>query len=126
MKLKKYFFLMGAIMLFNWAQAQQAEIVIEVKTDAYPNETSLKLYSLGGDVRAESSSFELDEYNYDTILVSSDSCFYWTIFDTYGDGMGGNANNGTPGYAIYLDGEKIIESSSPQFGKQISECGIGR
>jgi len=109
----------------NIVSAQTSELVIEVKTDKYSTENSWKIFDLEGNLIDTQTIFESDAYNRDTILLDNNICYYWTLYDSYGDGMSGTANNGIPGYKLYFNGELIAESDNPNFGKETSVFSIG-
>lgn len=101
----------------------QTELLIEVTTDKYPDETSWKLYDLSQNLIAQRNSFENESTHFDTIVLDDASCYYWTIYDSYSDGM--NATN--PGdYKLYIDGELFAECADPNFGDSVSVYGIGQ
>jgi len=109
----------------SWVNGQTTELIIEVKTDKYSNENSWKLFDLDGNLIQENKSLESDAYNKDTIQLDNSKCYYWTIYDTYGDGMGGTVNNGAAGYKIYYNGNLFEESTSANFGKEETVYGLG-
>jgi len=91
-------------------------VTITVKTDSYPYETSWNITDPDGNVVLESP---LMEYQFETYTsktcLSNQKCYVFTLYDTYGDGLG-TALNGfiygeysvsfgdldlTPGYPFY-------------------------
>lgn len=102
-----------------WAQT---ELVIEVTTDKYPDETSWKLYDLSNNLVAMRTEFEKEQTHYDTLILDDASCYYWTIYDSYSDGM--DATN--PGdYKLYVNQELFAACADPNFGDSISVYGLG-
>lgn len=101
----------------------QNDLVIEVLTDNYPSETSWVLFDINGNIVEERSVFNKEETHYDTIQVSSGDCYFWTIYDTYGDGM---SRVGGGDFNLYLDGELIASCIDANFGDSTTVYNIGK
>ncbi|MFA6402863.1 MAG: T9SS type A sorting domain-containing protein [Salinivirgaceae bacterium] len=99
------------------------ELVIEVTTDKYPAETSWTLFNTDKNVVKTNGILQKNYTHRDTLQLDAASCYYWTIYDTYGDGM---SNSSGPGdFKIYLDGVLIDTCQNPNFGDSLSIYGIG-
>jgi hypothetical protein len=87
----------------------QVEIKVEIKTDPYGNETYWTLTDLSGTVvlQGGQGGVYLNYTSYsDSICVPADGCYFFEIYDTYGDGI--YAPNG---YRLYVD-EVLVSSGA--------------
>lgn len=112
-----------SILLFISTIIKANELVIEVTTDQYANETSWTLFDTEKNVIIVNGSLEKQTTYRDTIQLDASLCYYWTIYDSYGNGM----SNGTPpgDYKVYFDGNLVAECADPNFGDSISVHGLG-
>lgn len=99
------------------------ELVIEVTTDKYPNETTWTLFDTNRNIIKQNGALEKHTTHYDTVQVDVSLCYFWTIYDSYGDGMSQSDASGD--YKLYIDGELIAQCADPNFGDSISVYGIG-
>jgi lysyl endopeptidase len=105
------------------------KIIFVLKTDNWGSETSwvlkdssgIILFS-GGDY-ADVSGGQLIK---DTLCLSNNSCYIFTIYDEYGDGLNGSATFGPDGYYYFLDSfnDTIGQMIQVNFGdsEQITIC----
>lgn len=122
MKYNHTFLLLLVVLISNLGIAQH-QLVVEVKTDKYADETSWKLFDTNHNVIQENNILEDTTLHLDTINLDENKCYYWTIYDSYGDGM---SSYGYPGYfKIYFNGELIADSDVSNFGDSTSVYGIG-
>lgn len=113
----------AAVLLLFAGYVRADELVIEVKTDKYASETSWKLFDSKKNMVLERKSFENDKVHFDTVNIDAATCYYWTIYDSYGDGF---SNVTTAGYfKVYVNGSIISESKDANYGDSISVYGIG-
>ena len=100
-----------------------SELVIEVTTDKYPNETSWKVFDTNKNLIHQNGTLLKNITYRDTLEVPADACYFWRIYDVYGNGM----SNGTPpgDYKVYLDGALVASCENPNFGDSISVYGLG-
>ncbi len=91
-------------------------------TDPYPDENTWEILTESGDL-VQAGTLE-NEGRTSTVIIpiciDPDSCYTFTIFDSFGDGM---ATSGDPegSYAIYNeDRELIVSILRPDFGEQES------
>lgn len=64
-------------------------LVIETMTDAYPQETWWEIRQEGKIVAEQMQFEEAMVWHYDTVCVDQTGCYTLTLFDRYGDGIGG-------------------------------------
>ncbi len=100
----------------------QSQLVIEVTTDNYPTENHWVLYEINGEKVAESGVLLKETTQRDTFELANNNCYYWTIYDKYGDGMS-SANGGD--YKIYFNGNLAASCLNPNFGDSISVYNLG-
>jgi len=80
---------------------------IEITTDDKPEETSWNIIRSGSNTIAlEGGNYVEDNFKYTTGTCAPPSCYIFTIFDSGGDGLSGDG-----GYAIYFNGNLIVEGS---------------
>lgn len=101
----------------------QSELIIEVRTDNNPEETNWVLYDILENTIEESIQFEKETTYRDTMLLDDTKCYFWTIYDSYGNGLNGGINPGD--YNVWLNGNLIAECDNPDFGDSISVYTIG-
>lgn len=91
----------------------EVEIRIEISTDIWGGETYWTLSDLNGMVVLEGGQggvYQSESSYADSICVASDGCFFFEIYDTYGDGI--FAPNG---YELYVV-ENLVASGSDDIG----------
>lgn len=107
--------LLSLVISYTSAQcgANEIEIKVEIATDNWGSETSWKLTDLRGAIIMEGGKEgvygNLLSYS-DSICVAVDGCFFFEIYDTYGDGI--LAPNG---YKLFAD-EVIVASGANDIG----------
>ncbi len=101
----------------------QNQLIIEVTTDKYSDETTWVLYDLNKNVIAENGTLENETTHKDTVILDPAVCYFWTIYDDYSDGMSASEDLGD--YKLYLDNVLIGECADNNFGDSISVYGIG-
>jgi hypothetical protein len=92
---------------FAQCVVNEVEVKVEIKTDPYGNETYWTLTDLTGTVILQGGQGGVYQNNTsysDSICVLADGCFFFQIYDTYGDGI--FAPNG---YSLYVN--EILVSS---------------
>lgn len=112
------FFAFNASLLFG-----QSELIIEINTDINPDETSWVLSDVNNNVILSRTDFDKSANHNDTIVLDNSTCYIWTIYDTYGDGL--SAGDGGS-FALHLDGTLLTESQDPNFGDSASVYSIGQ
>ncbi|MFA6402861.1 MAG: T9SS type A sorting domain-containing protein [Salinivirgaceae bacterium] len=112
-----------AIVAFQLTVFSQNELVIEVTTDNNSEETQWVLSdNFNATIQTSNSFADLTTYR-DTIQLASEQCYYWTLYDTYGDGLSGGFTPGS--YIVYFNGTLITQSSTANFGDSISVYNLG-
>ena len=114
MKMKKILlisFLLTLFAGFSFAQcpAGQVEIRVGIATDNWGNETYWTLSDLMGTVLMQGGQGGVyaDYSNYsDSVCVPDNDCYFFEIWDTYGDGI-----NAPYGYELYVN-EVLLSSGS--------------
>lgn len=79
----------------------EVELRVEIATDMYGGETSWTITDLAGAIvlaGGQGGVYQNNTSYSDSICVAADGCFFFEIYDTYGDGI--FAPNG---YALYVD-----------------------
>jgi len=100
---------------FGFAQCSvnEVEIKVEIKTDNWGYETSWELTDLAGTIIMQGGQSgvygNFSSYS-DSICVAADGCFFFEIYDTFGDGI--FAPNG---YKLYVD-ETLVSSGANDIG----------
>jgi len=99
--------------LFWYAMEIQAQcnsneisVAVTIVPDNYPSETSWKIETYTGTVVASGTTNSVE------ICLPADSCYKFTILDSYGDGICCGYGNGS--YSVSVDGETIV--SGGEFG----------
>ncbi len=112
-----------ALFAFQLTVFSQNKLVVEITTDNNSEETHWVLYDNFNTTIQTSNSFtDLTTYR-DTIQLAAEQCFYWTLYDSYGDGLSGGFTPGS--YKVYFDGTLVSQSSTANFGDSISVYNIG-
>jgi N-terminal domain of M60-like peptidases/Secretion system C-terminal sorting domain/Peptidase M60, enhancin and enhancin-like len=97
--------------------ANEVEIKVEIKTDNWGYETSWKLTELTGAIILEGGLGGVyDNFSTytDSVCVAVDGCFFFEIFDSYGDGI-----YAPYGYELYVD-EVLVSSGANDIGSYAS------
>jgi hypothetical protein len=108
-----FFFMLLASDSIAQCGGGEVEIKVEIATDIWGGETSWTISDLDGVIILQGGQGGVyqSESNYaDSICVASDGCFFFEIYDTYGDGI--FAPNG---YALFVD-EILVASGSDDIG----------
>jgi hypothetical protein len=113
-KMKRTLLITALLMLFTgygFAQCgmNEVEVRVEVTTDAYGGETYWTLTDLLGTVVMQGGQGGVYGNNTiykDSLCVPADGCFFFEIYDTYGDGIFAPS-----GYKLYVD-ELLVSSGS--------------
>ncbi|MCB9178022.1 MAG: T9SS type A sorting domain-containing protein [Flavobacteriales bacterium] len=87
-------------------------VSLELATDAYPAETTWKLFDGAGNVVAQDPPGNYTAntvYNYDWTL-NDDECYRFEIYDAYGDGICCDYGDGY--FTLSVNGEEVITGSS--------------
>jgi hypothetical protein len=116
----KHFLILTILLTFGQL-VRANELVIEVTTDKWPKETSWILFDTDQNEVKKNGILLRDTTYRDTVQLDENSCYYWTIYDTYGNGL----SNGPGNYRIYLDGVLVDSCQNPDFGYSISVYGLG-
>jgi hypothetical protein len=91
----------------------EVEIRVEITTDPWGGETSWTITDLAGIVVLQGGQGGVYENNTsysDSICVAADGCFFFEIYDTYGDGI-----LEPNGYELYVD-EMLVASGANDIG----------
>jgi hypothetical protein len=104
---------------YGYAQCNvnEVEIKVEITTDTYGEETYWVLTDLKGTIIMQGGQGGIYTGNTtykDSICVSTDDCFFFEIYDTYGDGIFAPA-----GYELYV-GEMLISRGSDTINRYAS------
>jgi len=105
-------FLLTLYTSYSFAQcgANQVEVKVDILTDQWGEETYWTLSDLLGTIvlQGGQGGVYLDNTSYsDSICVSSSSCLFFEIYDTWGDGILAPA-----GCQLYLDGLPVYSGSN--------------
>ena len=116
--------LLIAVLFFSFSVLSfaQSELVIELTTDNYPDETSWTLYDVNQNVIGESGVLEKETTHRDTFSLDDAKCYYWTLYDAK-DGIGSGANPGD--YNIYFNGTLVAGCDDPSFVDSVSAYNLG-
>lgn len=89
------------------------KLLIIVKTDNYPTETSWKLFDSQGNVLLTNGSLVAATVYKDSLCLQPNSCYKFTIYDTYGDGI--CCGFGLGYYKLVLNGDTIASGGNYTF-----------
>lgn len=93
------------------------ELLLEITTDSYPDETTWVIENENGDLIQSGGGYGVAESDYAHIICLDTGCYSFTIYDAYGDGICCGYGNGY--YELYdHNGETI--TSGGQFGNSES------
>lgn len=101
------------------------KIVVDLTTDAYPNETSWVLVTNTGEVVAQNEYMRAETRYVTEICVNGEGCYQWIINDSYGDGIAGYDS---PSGSFTITYEGAIIGTCPgngDFGSKFIVFGIG-
>ena len=125
--MKKFFLItFFSLFFFQFSTAQcdanEIQIKVEIATDSYGYETSWVLTNLIGDVILQGGQdgvYMNNSMYADSICVAEDGCFFFEIYDTYGDGI--FAPNG---YKIFVDNELVASGADDidSYAKVTASC----
>jgi len=91
----------------------ESEVIVEIFTDDYPDETTWDLTDSLGTVLATGGPLSNSGTLYSwQVCVDSINCYYFTIYDAFGDGICCDWGQGY--YNVYLDGNLV--ATGGQFG----------
>jgi len=121
--MRKILFICFFLMLFtgySFAQcgSNEVEVRVEIATDNWGLETAWTLTDLAGTIIMQGGQGGVYENNSsysDSICVATNGCFFFEIYDTYGDGI--LAPNG---YELYVD-EMLVLSGADDIGSYANE-----
>lgn len=97
-------------------------IIIELRTDNFPQETTWELFFSNGELVASGGPYMQDNSLFvEQICASEDSCFIFVINDTYGDGI--CCDFGVGSYTILNgSGQLLASGGSFSFQEEIEFC----
>lgn len=119
--MKRVLHLLACLLLSITASAQcpvgQSQIKIVLKTDNFPSETTWRVYDPNNNVIIQSQvSMAANTIYKDSICVPDNTCYRYTIMDSYGDGICCSGGYGSS--RIYYNG--LLVSADSTFGAQKS------
>lgn len=112
--------------MFTIKQAYQAigkMIRVNVRTDENPQETTWKVTKVStGEVIQEGGPYAEPNTMYvDTLVITADGCYDFTIYDTGGDGLTGSSVYGLrAGSATMFSGSRFGDSESTEFSYEVT------
>lgn len=105
------FFILFTPVFSIYGQCSQDELIIEIVPDSYPGEISWELTSMGSVI---ASGNEIG----DTICLDTSSCYVFTIYDSYGDGICCGYGNGY--YNLFINSILVQTGGSYTFSESAS------
>ena len=104
------------ILVFN-----TEEITISILADEYGDETTWELTDSSNNIIASGGPYSEFSENLETVAVTSNECYTFTIFDSYGDGICCSYGDGiyeikTSEDVLIISGGEFGESESKTFG----------
>ena len=112
--------------MFTIKQAYQAigkMIRVNVRTDENPQETTWKVTKVStGEVIQEGGPYAEPNTMYvDTLVITADGCYDFTIYDAGGDGLTGSSVYGLrAGSATMFSGSRFGDSESTEFSYEVT------
>ena len=94
---------------FSQCNTEQNELIINVLTDQYPQETSWQIIGSDGQVLFERLNYEEQETEYSDTVCLEAGCNAFTIYDTANDGLCCGFGEGA--YTLILDGVTSFEGA---------------
>ena len=110
----------------SFQQAYQAVgkiIKVNIRTDSNPQETTWKVTKLStGEVIQEGGPYAEPNTMYvDTIVITADGCYDFTIYDAGGDGLTGSSVYGLrAGSSTMFSGSRFAYSESTEFSYEVT------
>lgn len=102
---------------------QDHVIKVELMTDDYASETSWRIYDYEGSVVGSNGTLADNSLSVKEVTVPA-GCYYFTLFDSYGDGI--YTSSTVYGYCkVYFDDVLVGELDDPRFGFEFSLVQIG-
>ena len=114
------------IATFTIKEAYQAVgkiIKVNIRTDSNPQETTWKVTKLStGEVIQEGGPYAEPNTMYiDTLVITADGCYDFTIYDAGGDGLTGSAVYGLrAGSSTMFSGSRFENSESTEFSYEVT------
>lgn len=108
-----FFFVLFSGKALGQCGNNEVEIRVEISTDIWGGETSWKIVDLDGVIILQGGQggvYQNESVYVDSICVDADGCFFFEIFDSYGDGI-----FSPNGYELFVD-EAFIASGSDDIG----------
>ena len=103
MKIATFIVYLRLLIIITSTQKSQAQcpngysqIIVNIIPDNYPNETSWDIRDTANNIVASGT------INCDTLCYLTGQLLYFTIYDSYGDGIGYGS------YSVYLDGNLVV------------------
>lgn len=96
---------------------------LTVRTDANPEETTWKVTNLWtGEVVLEGGPYETPNHNYtETLEITGDGCYDFTIYDAGGNGLTGSGIYGLKaGSTTLFSGKSFADSESNEFSYEVT------
>lgn len=96
---------------------------LTVRTDANPEETTWKVTHLGtGEVVLEGGPYDTPNHNYtETLEITGDGCYDFTIYDAGGNGLTGSGIYGLKaGSTTVFSGKSFKDSESNEFSYEVT------
>jgi PKD repeat protein len=96
----------------NFQVVNGSKVIIELKTDNYPSETSYLLKNAAGDTLLYQTGFTSANTVYSKEICLEQACYTLTVYDTYGDGLCCTQGNG---YIKVLSESGSVLAQAAQF-----------
>jgi hypothetical protein len=99
------------------------QLKLTIRTDANPGETTWKVTNLGtGEVVLEGGPYDTPNHTYnETLEITGDGCYDFTIFDAGGDGLTGSGIYGLKaGNTNLFSGRQFGSSESNEFSYEVN------
>ena len=99
------------------------QLKLTIRTDANPGETTWKVTNLGtGEVVLEGGPYETPNHTYnETLEITGDGCYDFTIYDAGGDGLTGSGIYGLKaGNTNLFSGRQFGSSESNEFSYEVN------
>ncbi|MEM1218579.1 MAG: M60 family peptidase N-terminal accessory domain-containing protein, partial [Bacteroidota bacterium] len=103
---------------FGQCDLNQVEIKVEISTDNWGGETSWTITDISGNevlAGGEGGTYGNNAFYADSICVDADGCYFFDIYDTFGDGI--LAPNG---YELFVD-EVVVGSGANDIGSYANQ-----
>ena len=104
-------------------KSRDAEIVIELRTDAFPGDNTWVIVDENNNIVATNGELEKQTLYYDTVCVMAAGCYTFTLLDEYGDGI-----SAPPGFLnVYYNGYLVggFSENLSDFGSEFVIGSIG-